>query len=514
MALPVWNAATGATGTSTSSNASLNHADNVLIVVSISYEGITSPVSPTGVTVGGVNATYLASSKVSYLTDNSSEIWYIYRASSANESVVVTFASSTRHAWNAVSYTNCINGAGFYEQLLTGNNTGVSPVTDSVVTNTGTLDRLVVSSHGSMQSAAASGSITIVPADSETQRGTTEALAGSGSDQALSNEFEEYNDGNLGHANRAKHTKISATLWWTAIGMALLPNTVTTTDNHTTSSYLVKQTANNHTTDDYLVLQPTKTHTTDSYLKYLGTTRIHTSDSYLVLQPTKIHTTDSVIANLVTKTHTTDSVIANLVTKTHITDDYLVLQPTKTHTIDSVIANLVTKTHTTDSVIANLVTKTHTTDSVIANLVTKTHITDDYLVLQPTKIHTTDYLLNHRVVIRNHTIDSYLSIFSVPMTPIEEELGIYTGTYGVPILIDTGIDTSNAIAVSIEVKKPDNTTVSWVAGKYVATMISRVVEEEDFNLVGRYYLQPKLVYSNGNIFYGTTLVIRIHDKFN
>jgi hypothetical protein len=100
------------------------------------------------------------------------------------------------------------------------------------------------------------------------------------------------------------------------------------------------------------------------------------------------------------------------------------------------------------------------------------------------------------------------------MTPIEEELGIYTGTYGVPILIDTGIDTSNAIAVSIEVKKPDNTTVSWVAGKYVATMISRVVEEEDFNLVGRYYLQPKLVYSNGNIFYGTTLVIRIHDKFN
>jgi hypothetical protein len=50
---------TGSSGTGTSSNAALNHAANVQIIVVVSYKGTTSPSS---VTVAGNNATYMTSS--------------------------------------------------------------------------------------------------------------------------------------------------------------------------------------------------------------------------------------------------------------------------------------------------------------------------------------------------------------------------------------------------------------------------------------------------------------------
>jgi len=208
-----YNAAIGATGTTTPTTGSLNHAANVVIVINITYIGTTSP---NAVTVGGVAATYITGSKVSYSTNNSAEAWYIYQASAANESVSVGFASGTRVSWNAVSYTGASKA---FENVATGNNTGSSPTTSTVTPAAGTAGRMLICGVGVAQSANASGSITITL--NRTQRDSTRALAGSSSLKAVSAAIQEYSDNSGGAALTSTDTKSSATLDWAtwAIGL-------------------------------------------------------------------------------------------------------------------------------------------------------------------------------------------------------------------------------------------------------------------------------------------------------
>ena len=207
-----YNAAVGNAASATSSTGSLNHAALVAIIINIAYIGTTSP---NAVTVGGVSATLVTGSKVSSGTNNSTEVWFIWRAAAANETVSVGFAASTRHAWNAVSHTGAANT---YETVLTANSTGASPVTTTVTPAAGTAGRMLINCIGIANSANATGSITIVPANGETQRDSTRALAGSSSVKAISAEFEEISDNTGTHALRTTGTLASSTLAWAVVG--------------------------------------------------------------------------------------------------------------------------------------------------------------------------------------------------------------------------------------------------------------------------------------------------------
>lgn len=217
--MPTYNAAVGNDASATSSTGSLNHAANVVIVLMIGYLGTTSP---NAVTVGGVSATLVTGSKKSQGTVVSIESWIIYRGTAANETVSVGFAASTRHAWNAVSYT----GANMtYEDVLTGTSTGASPTTSTVTPAAGTTGRMLVCGTSVARSAAATGSITIAAANGETKRDSTRALAGSASVIPISTEFQEIADNTGTHADNTTDTLSSATLDWVTVAFGLQPST-------------------------------------------------------------------------------------------------------------------------------------------------------------------------------------------------------------------------------------------------------------------------------------------------
>ena len=212
-----FDAAIGATSTTTPSAASLNHAANVIIIINIAYIGTTSP---NAVTVGGVSATFIAGSKVSSGTNNSTEAWYIFRAAAANESVSIGFAAAPRVAWNAVSYTV----ADFsFESLLTNNGSGASVQTSTVTPPAGTVGRLVICGVGGGQTANATGSIAIAATGSGTVRDSDRELAGSSSTKAVGARIKEFLDNTGTYAATFTLTKSSATIGWATWAIGLKP---------------------------------------------------------------------------------------------------------------------------------------------------------------------------------------------------------------------------------------------------------------------------------------------------
>ena len=217
-----YDAAVGNKAAATSSTGSLVHAANVWVVIAIAYAGATSP---NAVTVGGATASLVTSSKKTYTgSTNSNELWIIERTSSGTETVSVGFAASTRHAWNSVSYTGC---AGTYEGVTTNMGTSSSPATSTVTPASGTSGRMLVCGTGVMQSANATGSITMTC--NRTQRNSTQALAGTSSTKAVSSAIQEYQHSAGSQALTTTDTKSSATLYWTTsvVGLiASVPQTI------------------------------------------------------------------------------------------------------------------------------------------------------------------------------------------------------------------------------------------------------------------------------------------------
>ena len=164
---------------------------------------------------------------VSYSTTNRAELWYLWTAFAANEAVTATWSGSTRSACSFASYTGVANsGASSFEQTNTANNSGSSPQTTLVNVAAGTTGRMDVCGAGVMDNANGTGSITLAPANSETQRGTTQALAGAaGASQSVSSEFEEYSS-SASHDCETTATKTGRTLNWAVIGTALLPGVI------------------------------------------------------------------------------------------------------------------------------------------------------------------------------------------------------------------------------------------------------------------------------------------------
>lgn len=220
MATPVFDVATGNGGRSTGTSAALNHKAAVLIIISIGYEGATSPNS---VTVGGNNASAVSSSKVSNGTSNSMELFYYWAAGAANDTVAVGFASTTIHGWSAASYTGVnsnlalgISGAN------TASGSGASPRTSAVTITFGRSDSLIFAGCSSKDGATGSGAIAIAPANSETER-DEHGYAGAASRTALQEQIEDYSTSAANHNCQATHTKAGRTLGWVASGISLNP---------------------------------------------------------------------------------------------------------------------------------------------------------------------------------------------------------------------------------------------------------------------------------------------------
>jgi len=68
----------------------------------------------------------------------------------------------------------------------------------------------------------------------------------------------------------------------------------------------------------------------------------------------------------------------------------------------------------------------------------------------------------------------------------------YVGEIGTEILVDCGSDISGASQVSLEVKKPDNTKVSWNASIEGTNYLKYIAVSGDLDIPGRYYLQASL----------------------
>lgn len=68
----------------------------------------------------------------------------------------------------------------------------------------------------------------------------------------------------------------------------------------------------------------------------------------------------------------------------------------------------------------------------------------------------------------------------------------YSGEIGTEILLDTGSDLTGASDTKIKCKKPDGTTVEWVATIKETTKLSYITAAGDFNQTGRYRVQASL----------------------
>jgi len=88
----------------------------------------------------------------------------------------------------------------------------------------------------------------------------------------------------------------------------------------------------------------------------------------------------------------------------------------------------------------------------------------------------------------------------------------YVGTTGVKLGVETGQDLSNAMQVSLLIKKPDGTQVEW-AGTVNGTKIEYIVQQGDFDQAGIYKIQAKVTFADGAVWYGNTDVLVIYELF-
>jgi len=224
----------GNTGAGTSSSAYLDHAGEVAVVVVVSSFGDSNAT----VTIGGTSASSLASQKISPASiAHTVEVFYIYRTSEANEQIVVTFSSNTRHSWSAASYTG-VDSSDPYElvaQIDYERNTQ-EPVTLAATLASGTEDRLIIGCNGGRDNANRAGQVDIAPNNGETER-REDRLDGGLMAAAVSSQIQDYAT-SAQREIRSYYTHTDAAdryLNCALIVFALKPEAVT--DNHSRSAF-------------------------------------------------------------------------------------------------------------------------------------------------------------------------------------------------------------------------------------------------------------------------------------
>lgn len=234
----------GNTGTGTSSTGSLNHAANAMCVVVVAYNGTTSPT----VTVGGASASSIQ--KTSQSTNVTCEMFAVFRASAASETVSVSWGSNTRHAWSAASYTGA-KSTSAWETANGASGSGASAQTASVTISAGTSGRWIVGGVAGRDSANGTGSIAIAPANSEDERDERN-LAGTGGAVSISAQLQDYNTASS-RSFQATLTKAGRTIQWAIVGAGLLeepPVAPTVTTQAVTDIAETTATGNGNVTSD------------------------------------------------------------------------------------------------------------------------------------------------------------------------------------------------------------------------------------------------------------------------
>lgn len=209
---------TGATATCTLTS---NPANSLVIVTT----GAITTAAVQSVDFSGVSGTYLTG--VSQSTVSRGEVWWAYLYSSGNIVVTVTWATSTRRAITAQSFTGTAISSPF-EGTATNSGSGASVQTTTVTVAAGTTGRRIFNAVTCSRTANAAASCTIAPTVGAEI--TENDLAGTSGARSMSAESNYYDSSNQ-TAMEATATQASATLSWTSIGTAILPSTNTTAPN-------------------------------------------------------------------------------------------------------------------------------------------------------------------------------------------------------------------------------------------------------------------------------------------
>lgn len=188
---------------SSSSSKALNHAANVLVLISVA----SNSVLVSSITVGSVSATKLSAPTAS---SPHHELWYAWVAAAGNDTVTVNMASACDHDWTAASLTGTVTSS-FFE--CTNSATGSSTAA-SVVVNAGTTGRRIIEAVAMWNGNA---SHTMTPASGQTEINQIIML----STVYLGDEVNYRDDS----AQRTMTVNFSSLGNWVAIGTAILPQT-------------------------------------------------------------------------------------------------------------------------------------------------------------------------------------------------------------------------------------------------------------------------------------------------
>lgn len=90
---------------------------------------------------------------------------------------------------------------------------------------------------------------------------------------------------------------------------------------------------------------------------------------------------------------------------------------------------------------------------------------------------------------------------------------VYVGDTGTAIVLNCGQDISAATERTIEAKKPDGTTVSWVAVAEGVTSIKFITLANSLDQSGDWKLQARVVTSTG-VWRGETVTLTVHAQFS
>jgi hypothetical protein len=94
---------------------------------------------------------------------------------------------------------------------------------------------------------------------------------------------------------------------------------------------------------------------------------------------------------------------------------------------------------------------------------------------------------------------------------------IYVGQTALRIAMSTGADLTGATTTTIEVRQPGASTTSWTATISDASTGSLYYDIQTTTILpvkGYYRLQPKVVFSDDTISYGTTTEIYVSGLFD
>lgn len=90
---------------------------------------------------------------------------------------------------------------------------------------------------------------------------------------------------------------------------------------------------------------------------------------------------------------------------------------------------------------------------------------------------------------------------------------VYVGDVGTVLYIDLQEVITGATGLALYVKKPDRSIVTWTPSVDGTQKLKYTAQSGDFDMVGKYYIQPRLILS-GWTGRGNTIVLEVFELFD